>query len=157
MTGATDYLTLFSFTQFGSAKRSMISKMTFETFEKLDFFLVPLCSVHDCRRLHFQRMWCIFKRLVRQNLLGIRWWMECFYIQKIFSSGFLWTIRAWCESTFVHFMTKTRNIISKLKIKLPVGKLQMFVLAWPRGLMDKASDFESEDCGFESHCVQLSY
>ena len=22
---------------------------------------------------------------------------------------------------------------------------------WPRGPMDKASDFESEDCGFESH------
>ena len=22
---------------------------------------------------------------------------------------------------------------------------------WPRGLMDKASDFGSEDCGFESH------
>ena len=24
-------------------------------------------------------------------------------------------------------------------------------MVWPRGLMDKASDFESEDCGFESH------
>ena len=24
-------------------------------------------------------------------------------------------------------------------------------LLWPRGLTDKASDFESEDCGFESH------
>ena len=22
---------------------------------------------------------------------------------------------------------------------------------WPRGLMDKASDFESEDCGFDPH------
>ena len=24
-------------------------------------------------------------------------------------------------------------------------------IGWLRGLMDKASDFESEDCGFESH------
>ena len=24
------------------------------------------------------------------------------------------------------------------------------ILTWPRGLMDKASDFESEDCEFES-------
>ena len=24
-------------------------------------------------------------------------------------------------------------------------------MIWPRGLMDKASDFESEDCGFDPH------
>ena len=28
--------------------------------------------------------------------------------------------------------------------------MRQFTQAWPRGLMDKASDFESEDCEFES-------
>ena len=28
---------------------------------------------------------------------------------------------------------------------------------WPRGPMDKASDFESEDCGFESHRGRVSF
>ena len=28
---------------------------------------------------------------------------------------------------------------------------------WPRGLMDMASDFGSEDCGFESHRGQFSF
>ena len=30
-------------------------------------------------------------------------------------------------------------------------------LGWPRGLMDMASDFGSEDCGFESHRGQSSF
>ena len=30
-------------------------------------------------------------------------------------------------------------------------------LTWPRGPTDKASDFESEDCGFESHRGQIFY
>ena len=30
-------------------------------------------------------------------------------------------------------------------------------MTWPRGPMDKASDFESEDCGFESHRGRVSF
>ena len=38
-----------------------------------------------------------------------------------------------------------------LKMSFHACKLCARYLLWPRGLTDKASDFESEDCGFESH------
>ena len=46
-------------------------------------------------------------------------------------------------------MSKTLNIFSRTNtaiIKLPAS---------PHRLTDKASDFESEDCGFESLCGRL--
>ena len=38
-----------------------------------------------------------------------------------------------------------------VKMSFHAFKLCARYLLWPRGLTDKASDFESEDCGFESH------
>ena len=38
-----------------------------------------------------------------------------------------------------------------MRMSFHACKLSARYFLWPRGLTDKASDFESEDCGFESH------
>ena len=51
----------------------------------------------------------------------------------------------------MYFSNKSLKNESK-NIKISVCKCQVEESCWwPRGLMDMASDFESEDCGFESH------
>ena len=46
-------------------------------------------------------------------------------------------------------MSKALNIISR------TNTANIKLRASPHRLTDKASDFESEDCGFESHCGRL--
>ena len=50
-------------------------------------------------------------------------------------------------------VVKTVLICKLLLVYFVLNKLLCIkweVFSWPRGLMDKASDFESEDCDFES-------
>ena len=41
-------------------------------------------------------------------------------------------------------------IVQYMAISIYSFKTEWHFMHWPRGLMDKASDFESEDCEFES-------